>query len=103
MGRLEEDGRVGRALSPEETRLAARSEDHAALGPSGLRRDAEALVRVLRRGRPAAVVVAVAALAYLVAPFDAVPDLVPGAGLLDDAAVLAAAVAAVRKLASRTR
>ncbi|MGH6924044.1 MAG: YkvA family protein [Propylenella sp.] len=38
----------------------------------------------------------VAALAYFVAPFDLVPDLILGIGFLDDASVLAAAIAAVR-------
>ena len=96
------DPRVGRALSPQEAqRLAERSRRRARRGPPSLARDAAALVRVLRRGRPAAVAVAVAALAYLVAPADAVPDLIPGAGLLDDAGVLATAVAAVRRLARR--
>lgn len=38
----------------------------------------------------------VAALAYFVAPVDLVPDWIIGAGFLDDASVLAAALAAVR-------
>jgi uncharacterized membrane protein YkvA (DUF1232 family) len=38
----------------------------------------------------------VAALAYFVAPFDLVPDVILGLGFLDDASVLAAAIAAVR-------
>ena len=38
----------------------------------------------------------VAALAYFVAPFDLVPDLILGLGFLDDASVLMAALAAVR-------
>ena len=93
------DLRVGRALSPQETRrLAERSHRHARLGPPRLARDAAALVRVVRRGSPAAVAVAVGALAYLLAPVDAVPDLLPGAGLVDDAGVLAAALAAIRRL-----
>ena len=96
------DRRTGRALAPHEVRrLSAASRRRTRRGPSSLARDAAALVRVLRRGRPAAVAVAVAALAYLVAPADAVPDLIPGAGLLDDAGVLATAVAAVRRLARR--
>ena len=37
-----------------------------------------------------------AALAYFVLPFDAVPDLIPLLGFGDDAAVIAAAIAAVR-------
>ena len=96
------DTHVGRALSPQEVRrLSATSRRRTRRGPPSLVRDAAALVRVLRRGRPAAVAVAVAALAYLVAPADAVPDFVPGVGLLDDGAVLAAAVAAVRRLTGR--
>jgi len=39
----------------------------------------------------------VGALAYFVVPVDAIPDFVAGIGLVDDAAVLAAAVAAVRR------
>ena len=38
----------------------------------------------------------IAALAYFVLPFDIVPDFVLGLGFLDDASVLAAAIAAVR-------
>ena len=96
------DTRVGRALSPQEVRrLSAVSQRRARRGPPPLARDAAALARVLRRGRPAAVAVALAALAYLVAPADAVPDLVPSVGLLDDGAVLAAAVAAVRRMTGR--
>ncbi len=37
----------------------------------------------------------VAALAYFVAPFDLIPDFILGIGFLDDASVLAAAIAAV--------
>jgi uncharacterized membrane protein YkvA (DUF1232 family) len=37
----------------------------------------------------------VAALAYFVAPFDLVPDMILGLGFLDDASILAAAIAAV--------
>lgn len=37
-----------------------------------------------------------AALAYVVLPFDAVPDFVPMLGFTDDAAMLAAAIATVR-------
>jgi uncharacterized membrane protein YkvA (DUF1232 family) len=37
----------------------------------------------------------IAALAYFVAPFDFVPDIILGIGFLDDASVLAAAIAAV--------
>jgi uncharacterized membrane protein YkvA (DUF1232 family) len=38
----------------------------------------------------------IAALAYFVSPFDVVPDVILGLGFLDDASVLAAALAAVR-------
>jgi uncharacterized membrane protein YkvA (DUF1232 family) len=37
-----------------------------------------------------------AALAYFVAPFDVVPDLIAGLGFMDDATVLLAAISAVR-------
>lgn len=39
--------------------------------------------------------VAVGALVYLISPIDAVPDLIPVAGLLDDVAVISAAVASL--------
>lgn len=38
----------------------------------------------------------IAALAYFVSPFDAVPDFLFGIGFVDDAAVLAAALAAIQ-------
>jgi uncharacterized membrane protein YkvA (DUF1232 family) len=38
----------------------------------------------------------IAALAYFVSPFDLVPDVILGFGFIDDASVLAAAIAAVR-------
>ena len=38
----------------------------------------------------------VAALAYFVAPFDIVPDVIAGLGFMDDATVLLAAISAVR-------
>jgi uncharacterized membrane protein YkvA (DUF1232 family) len=40
--------------------------------------------------------IVLAALAYLVLPMDAVPDLLPFLGFTDDAAVIATAIAAVR-------
>lgn len=42
--------------------------------------------------------IALAALAYLILPVDAIPDAIPFAGLADDAAVIAAAVATIRKM-----
>ena len=90
---------VGRALSPKEVqRLSQRSRRRARRGPPSLSRDVAVLLRALKRGGPAAVAVAAVALAYLVLPADAVPDVVPLAGLADDAGVLAAAVAALRKV-----
>lgn len=73
----------------------------------GLARHARLLIRFVRacagggyRASPWALATAGSALLYLVTTADAVPDLVPGAGLLDDAAVLAAAVAVLgRELA----
>ncbi len=44
--------------------------------------------------KPAKAAIA-AALAYFIAPIDAVPDLIPGLGYTDDLAVLAAALASV--------
>ena len=41
--------------------------------------------------------VAIGSLGYLIMPFDAIPDILPGLGLTDDAAALAAAVAALVK------
>ena len=46
---------------------------------------------------------ALAALVYLVSPIDAVPDFIPVAGLLDDAAVIMAAVAAMEAQLMRYR
>lgn len=40
----------------------------------------------------------VAGLLYLVNPFDAIPDVIPGAGYLDDAAVVLAILEAVRRI-----
>lgn len=37
------------------------------------------------------------ALAYFILPLDAIPDFIPGVGFSDDAAVLAAAIAAVQR------
>lgn len=42
--------------------------------------------------------IALAALAYLILPVDAIPDAIPFAGLADDAAVIGAAVATIRKM-----
>lgn len=36
--------------------------------------------------------IAIGALVYLISPIDAVPDLIPGFGLLDDASIIALAV-----------
>ncbi len=41
--------------------------------------------------------IALGSLGYLILPFDAVPDLLPGVGLADDAAALAAAATAILK------
>ena len=38
----------------------------------------------------------IGALAYFIVPFDMVPDFIPVAGFLDDASILAAALASVR-------
>ena len=40
--------------------------------------------------------VAFAALAYFISPIDAIPDLTPGIGYLDDASVLATAIVSLR-------
>ena len=74
------------------------AEQHAASG--GLGGHVQTLIGVLRRGaKPAAVALAVGALAYLVLTFDAIPDFRPGSGLADDAGILAGAVAPSRRLA----
>ncbi|QZE15189.1 DUF1232 domain-containing protein [Halosquirtibacter laminarini] len=44
----------------------------------------------------AAKAVAIGALLYTISPIDAVPDFLPGVGLLDDAGVIAAAVASLK-------
>lgn len=46
---------------------------------------------------------AVAALAYVLSPVDLIPDFLPGVGLVDDAAVVAACVASLREDLSRFR
>lgn len=53
------------------------------------------LFYALRLGKasPAQVAAIVAALGYFISPADAVPDVIPGVGYVDDASVLAAAVA----------
>lgn len=48
-------------------------------------------------------VMAVAALLYFINPFDVIPDWLPGVGYLDDAAALAALVAAVREIIAAAR
>jgi len=40
--------------------------------------------------------VAIGALGYLILPFDAVPDMLPGAGMLDDLLALTTAIQAIR-------
>lgn len=42
--------------------------------------------------------IAIAALIYLINPFDAIPDVLPGIGFADDAAAITAAVAAISKI-----
>lgn len=42
--------------------------------------------------------IAITALLYFLSPVDAIPDAIPYAGLFDDATVLAAAVAAIRRM-----
>ena len=48
-------------------------------------------------------VLGVAALLYLLNPFDLIPDFLPGVGYLDDAAALAGFVVAVRKIVDTVR
>ncbi len=43
----------------------------------------------------AAKAIAIGALLYLISPIDAIPDVIPGLGLSDDAAVIAIAIAAL--------
>lgn len=42
------------------------------------------------------VIAIVSAVAYVVSPIDIIPDIIPGAGYLDDAAVVAACIALVK-------
>lgn len=46
---------------------------------------------------------AVAALAYVLSPVDLIPDFLPGVGLIDDAAVVAACVTSLREDLARFR
>jgi len=48
-------------------------------------------------------ILGIATLLYLLNPFDAIPDVIPGAGYLDDAAALAAFLVAVRKVVGVVR
>jgi uncharacterized membrane protein YkvA (DUF1232 family) len=48
-------------------------------------------------------VLGIAALLYLINPFDAIPDVIPGVGYIDDAAALAAFVVAVRQVVGIVR
>jgi uncharacterized membrane protein YkvA (DUF1232 family) len=48
-------------------------------------------------------VLGIAALLYLINPFDAIPDVLPGVGYVDDAAVIAAFVVAVRQVVGIVR
>jgi uncharacterized membrane protein YkvA (DUF1232 family) len=92
----------------EAARRAARDQD-------GVLSDVQALLRRMARHLPFAQdvlaayhcvrdpktsprvrIILLGALAYLVMPADAVPDLLPILGFTDDAAVMAAAIAAVR-------
>lgn len=45
--------------------------------------------------------VGIAALFYFISPVDAIPDVIPIAGLTDDAAVIAAAVATIKRMMGR--
>jgi uncharacterized membrane protein YkvA (DUF1232 family) len=48
-------------------------------------------------------ILGIATLLYLINPFDAIPDVLPGVGYVDDAAVLAAFLVAVRKVVGIVR
>ena len=48
-------------------------------------------------------VVSIAALLYLINPFDAIPDMLPGVGYLDDVAALTSALVAIRKIIESAR
>jgi uncharacterized membrane protein YkvA (DUF1232 family) len=92
--------RLGRLLTAASAALRGRG---SALG--AVRRDAEALVRMVRgvvsgryRALPKRSLVAVvAALIYFLDPFDLVPDFIPLVGFADDAAVLLWVANRVRK------
>lgn len=87
--------RLLRALLGNAVALLAREQSVSNV-LAGIRSDLSAsiaLVRAWLDGRytevsARSIVLLVAALAYFVAPVDAIPDFIPGVGLLDDVAVL---------------
>jgi uncharacterized membrane protein YkvA (DUF1232 family) len=93
---------------PEATKQLADEAEKKAKGATGPLRDilgeVKALIRLVRayasgtyRAVPfESMVIIVLALIYLVSPIDVIPDFLPG-GLIDDAAVLAFALAQVRE------
>ncbi len=67
--------------------------------------DVQALYRLIKdpNGAWSAKVVAIGALIYLISPIDAIPDITPIVGLLDDVGVLSAAVAMLMSELSKYR
>lgn len=59
------------------------------------------IVRGRFKAKPFEIAIIVGALGYVFFPFDAIPDFVPFTGLVDDAAVLAAAMVKLAGLISR--
>ena len=59
------------------------------------------IVRGRFKASPTQIAIIMGALAYVVFPFDAVPDMIPFAGLIDDAAVLTAAMLKLSELINK--
>ena len=69
------------------------------IGPAKkLVKDVEFLIDAIKKNPLKYGAIVTAALLYLLNPFDAVPDMIPVAGLADDAGVIALAVTAIKKM-----
>lgn len=69
------------------------------LGPAKkLVEDVEFLIDAIKKNPFKYGAIVTTALLYLLNPFDLVPDMIPVAGLVDDAGVIAIAVATIKKM-----